>query len=108
MAALVRNAIIRTPSVLWQQTMRWQQTLVLRGIPRNATVDEVHAFLDGKISKNNIDFRMTESNTFSGWAHVKCADKAEEQVVKSKHMANIRHRYIEVLNLPPRSDRSYP
>lgn len=46
--------------------------------------------------------RATRSNNpagkFTGWAVVTCQNAEEEAAVRAKHAANIRHRYIEVLD----------
>ncbi|KAG8469424.1 hypothetical protein KFE25_005879 [Diacronema lutheri] len=77
---------------------RAQSSLCLRGIPRDATVEEVRKFLDGVIPAERIKFsKFSDTGVFSGWATVTCLDAKEEAAVRAKHTANIRHRYIEVL-----------
>mmetsp|Transcript_6075 Transcript_6075/g.14968 ORF Transcript_6075/g.14968 Transcript_6075/m.14968 type:complete len:94 (-) Transcript_6075:57-338(-) len=74
------------------------RTLVLRGIPRTATVSEVHGFLDRAVPVENIHFRhYPRSGEFTGWCEVKCADESQEKLVRSKHLSNLRFRYVEVL-----------
>ncbi|KAJ1638484.1 hypothetical protein T492DRAFT_943526 [Pavlovales sp. CCMP2436] len=79
--------------------LRWQTTLCLRGVPQDATVEEVRVFLGGSIPEEGIVFRkFPKSGNFNGWATIVCRDAADEAAVKATHMQHMRHKYIEVID----------